>query len=114
VLSDAALRPSDVAHVASTGSREQALLHVGHFYPRLSLAFGARYLFPNATATLDVGARQIRCTRFAPNASGRRYAATPKATCGGGELVEVIARRSGVGVDAAAQLPGVATAYDDL
>ena len=76
VLRAAGVAPPDIVLVASTGAKERAVARVGHFYRRLSLATGVRFLFPGATAVLDVGARQMRCALLAGNGAGRSFAAT--------------------------------------
>jgi activator of 2-hydroxyglutaryl-CoA dehydratase len=106
--------PADIALVASTGTKERAVVHVGHFYRRLSLAAGVRFLSPGAAAVLDFGARQMRCALVGEAPSDKPYAATRKDLICGGEILEAIARRSGVTVEAAGLLPAGVAAYDDL
>jgi activator of 2-hydroxyglutaryl-CoA dehydratase len=115
VLRASGVATADIALVASTGAEERAVVHVGHFYRGLSLAAGVRFLFPAATAVLDVGARQMRCARIGDAASSDEpYAATRKEVICGGERLEAIARRSGVSFDAAGLLPAGVAAYDEL
>jgi activator of 2-hydroxyglutaryl-CoA dehydratase len=92
-LRSSGLLAADVALVASTG-REHCLAHVGHFYRGSSLTAGVRFLFPRAIAVLDVGARQLRCTRLETPVCGRGYAATPKDESWGGDVLEAISRTS--------------------
>jgi activator of 2-hydroxyglutaryl-CoA dehydratase len=87
---------------------------VGHFYRRLSLAAGVRFLFPEARAVLDIGARQMRCALMAEAAGHKQYATTRKEVTCGGELLEAIARRSGVSLDAAGLSPAGVAAFDEL
>ena len=114
VLRAGGVGAADIALVASTGTKERAVVHVGHFYRRLSLAAGVRFLLPEARAVLDIGARQMRCALLAEPTADKQYAATRKeATCGG-EILEAIARRSGVAVEAVGLLPAGVAAFDDL
>lgn len=114
VLRAGCVGAADIALVASTGTKERAVVHVGHFYRRLSLASGVRFLLPEARAVLDIGARQMRCALLAETTAEKHYATTRKeATCGG-EILEAIARRSGVAVEAVGLLPAGVAAFDDL
>jgi activator of 2-hydroxyglutaryl-CoA dehydratase len=114
VLRAGGVAPVDIALVASTGTQERAVVHVGHFYRGASLAAGIRFLSPDAVAALDVGARQMRCFRLDGTKADRHHAATRKDLICGGELLEAIARRSGVSIEAAGLLPAGVVAYDDL
>jgi activator of 2-hydroxyglutaryl-CoA dehydratase len=114
MLRAAGVAPLDIALVASTGTRERAVVHVGHFYRRLSLAAGAQFLFPDAFAVLDIGARQMRCALLGGFAADRPSAATPMELVCGGEILETIARRSGVAIGVAGLLPAGVAAYEDL
>ncbi len=109
-LRNAGLLPADVALVASTGHSRAVLAHVGHFYRGLSLTVGVRFLFSQAAAVLDIGARQLRCTRFETPVRGRGYAATPRGECWGGDLLAAIPRGKGVAVAEALRV----SAYDGL
>ena len=105
VLREAAVTASDVLLIGSTGGRESGQHHVGPFHGRLALTFGARYLFPDATAVLDVGASQIRCARFDAPPGARRHAASSRATPAAGETLEVLARSRGLSLDQASVRP---------
>ena len=114
LLRSAGVTPTDIALVASTGTKERAIVHVGHFYRRLSLAAGARFLLPDAAAVLDIGARQMRCAQVGGATTDRRHATTRTDMICGGEIVEAIARRTGVAIEAAGLSPAGVTALDDL
>jgi activator of 2-hydroxyglutaryl-CoA dehydratase len=78
--------------VASTGTGDQRLLRAGHFYRRLSQTVGARHLYPDVGAALDIGAQQIRCAVVEPRSGVRRYFLTSRCASWDGDLVN----RSGV------------------
>src|SRR5579863_4933882 len=61
LLAEANLSARDLAHVASTGTRDRRVARVGPFYGQLTHALGGRLLFPDATLVLDIGVNQIRC-----------------------------------------------------
>jgi benzoyl-CoA reductase subunit D len=109
-LRTAGLVPADIALVASTGHGRAVLAHVGHFYRGMSLAVGVRFLFAQAGAVLDIGARQLRCTRFETPVRGRGYAATPRGECWGGDLLAAIPRTKTVAVAEALRI----SAYEGL
>ncbi len=85
-LRSAGLVSGDIALVASTGQERAVLAHVGHFYRSAGLTAGVRFLFPDAVAVLDIGARQIRCTRFETPVRERGHAATPRGEGWGSDL----------------------------
>src|SRR3954453_734443 len=60
VLAEASLATRDVDYIASTGAPARSVDRIGHFYGHASQARGARWLFPDATLALDVGANEIR------------------------------------------------------
>lgn len=74
-LAEASLSAGEIDYVASTGARSRQVVRVGRFYERSSHAVGARLLFPDATAALDIGSDQIRCGLLGQGRDGRRYAA---------------------------------------
>ncbi len=116
-LGRAGLVPADIALVASTGQERAVLAHVGHFYRRAGLTAGARFLFPEAVAVLDVGARQVRCMRFETPLRARGYAATPSSECWGSDLVDVFPRSTGLSLPEAlpvAAYPGLAARAAEL
>jgi benzoyl-CoA reductase subunit D len=108
-LADAGLSGGDIDSVASTGSRDRQTVRIGRFYPRFSHAFGARLLFPDAVAALDIGADQVRCALLSDPADRRRYPATEAGGSRG--RWETLARPAGVTSDAAA--PRVIVARQD-
>jgi benzoyl-CoA reductase subunit D len=112
-LRRAGLAPTEVALVASTG-QAHALARVGRFYRGLSLAAGVRFLFPRAVAVLDVGARQIRCTRLETSGCRRGYAATPKEEGWGADALDTIARSSGVSGPDVVRSPMSIEAYEGV
>ena len=91
-LRSAGLTPADIALVASTGQAWAVLAQVGHFYRSAGLTTGVRFLFPGAVAVLDIGARQIRCTRMETAILGRGYVATPPGECWGSDLLVTLLR----------------------
>jgi benzoyl-CoA reductase subunit D len=113
VLADAGLSAGDVDYVASTGTPDRQTVRVGHFYQRFSHALGARLLFPDGTAALDIGAGQIRCALLREPPDRRRYTATRLDAGNGGEMLEALARRASVTLDEAALRATVAL-QDDL
>ena len=112
-LRSAGLVPADVSLAASTG-QAHAFAHVGHVYRGLSLAAGVRFLFPRAVAVLDVGARQMRCTRLETDDCGRGYAATPRGESWGGDVLDALARTNGVSFREAVRSPSSIAAYEGL
>lgn len=113
VLADAGLSAVDIDYVASTGTPDRQTVRVGHFYQRFSHALGARLLFPDGTAALDIGASQIRCALLREPPERRRYAATRLDAGNGSEALEALARRASVTLDEAA-LRAVVPLQDDL
>jgi activator of 2-hydroxyglutaryl-CoA dehydratase len=73
-LAEASLSAGEIDYVASTGARSRQVIRVGRFYERSSHAVGARLLFPDATAALDIGSDQIRCGLLGEGRDERRYA----------------------------------------
>src|SRR5450755_3517652 len=84
VLAEAGLSAGDIDYVVSTGTRDHEAVD----------ALGARLLFPDAIAALDVGTSQIRCVVFDERSIGR---GTTLARVAGGcdsETSDAIARGS--------------------
>ena len=78
-LADASLAARDVDYIASTGASARHVDRVGHFYGHASQARGARFLFPDATAALDVGTNELRCVLLSESTTkslARRRAST--------------------------------------
>jgi benzoyl-CoA reductase subunit D len=98
-LADAGLSGGDIDFVASTGTRDRQTVRIGHFYQRFSHALGARLLFPDAIASLDIGANQIRCALLSDAADRRRYAETSPETTDGAQTLETLARPAGMTSD---------------
>jgi benzoyl-CoA reductase subunit D len=98
-LADAGSSRGDIDCVASTGTRDRQTIRIGHFYQRFTHALGARLLFPDAIAALDVGADQIRCALLSDAAHRRRYAATIQEARDGSGTSETLARPAGVTSD---------------
>jgi|GEM_PF-2918994 len=114
VLREAAVAASDVLLIGSTGGRESGQHHVGPFHRRLALSLGARYLFPDATAVLDVGASQIRCARFDAPSGARQHAASSRVAPAADDALEVLARSRGLSLDKASMRPEAAAIHDAL
>lgn len=112
-LRSAGLVGADIALVASTG-QAHSLAHVGHLYRGLSLRTGVRFLFPQAVAVLDVGARQMRCTRLETSGCTRGYAVTPRGESWGGDMLDAFARSNGRSVPDQVQSPACIAAYQGL
>lgn len=96
VLGASGLSPSDVALVASTGTCDHVSLRVGHFYKQLSQTVGARYLFPETEAVLDIGASQTRCVVVGADDRIRRYRLSNRHASCGGELLDRMTQRLGL------------------
>jgi len=111
-LRDGGIAATDVANIASTGVRARAVVHVGHFYRGLGIAEGARHLYPRAVAVLDIGVAEVRCLRLGHVPEVERR--TRLAVCRSGEMLEQLARRSGLGLDELALVPGALWIYDQL
>jgi benzoyl-CoA reductase subunit D len=113
VLADSGLSAGDIDYVASTGTPDRQLVQVGRHNERSSHAFGARLLFPDATAALDIGANQIRCALLSEVPVGLRYASIRLEPGCGSETWDAIARRSGATSDEATPMANT-TLPDDL
>jgi len=113
-LREGAVAAGDVANIASTGTRARGVVHVGHFYRRLAVTLGAKHLVPLAAAVLDVGVTQVRCFRLGDTAEGKRKATRRLEICRGGEMLEHLARRSGLTLDELSLVPGAVWVYDNL
>lgn len=74
VLADAGLSAGDIDYVVSTGTCDSEVVGMGRHPGRSSHALGARLLFPDAVAALDIGASEIRCGLVSEPLIGRRYA----------------------------------------
>jgi benzoyl-CoA reductase subunit D len=72
VLADAGLSASDIDYVVSTGTCDGEVVGMGRHPERSSHVLGARLLFPDAVAALDVGESEIRCALLSERL-GRPY-----------------------------------------
>jgi len=113
VLAAAGLSAGDIDSVASTGTRDRQTVRVGHFYQRLSHALGARLLFPDGAAALDIGTNQIRCALLSDPPHVRRYAATSPEASDSSAIVEAFARDTNLPPDEAAWR-AIMARHDDL
>ena len=112
-LRGAGLVPADIALVASTG-HDDGFARVGHFYRAQSLSAGVRFLFPHAVAVLDVGARQLRCTRLERMGRGRGYAATPQGESWGADALEPIGSAHAASPAEMIRGPAAIAAYESV
>jgi len=88
VLADAGISAGDIDYVVSTGTCDSEVAGMGRHPGRSSHALGARLLFPDAVAALDVGASEIRCALVSEPLIGRRYAMARIARRPGGETFD--------------------------
>ena len=109
-LEEAALKPADVAYVATTGEGESLAFHTGHFYSMTTHGRGAIYLDPEARAALDVGALHGRAIRIDERGKVLSYKMTSQCASGSGRFLENIARYLGIAQD---EIGGLSRAGDN-
>jgi len=95
-LDTAGLERDAVDYVATTGEGEMIEFRRGHFYTMTTHARGARYMMPEATAALDVGALHARAMHMDSRAKVLQYRMTSQCASGSGQFLENIARYLGV------------------
>ncbi len=95
-LQAAGLQRDQVHYVATTGEGELIEFRRGHFYSMTTHARGAKFLVPEATAALDVGALHARAIHMEGQARVVQYRMTSQCASGSGQFLENIARYLGV------------------
>jgi benzoyl-CoA reductase subunit D len=95
-LAAAGLAAGDIAYLATTGEGEVLEIRRGHFYTMTTHARGAKYLLPEATAVLDLGALHARAIHMDERAKVLQYRMTSQCASGSGQFLENIARYLGV------------------
>ena len=95
-LSHAGLKTEEVDYIATTGEGEILEFRRGHFYTMTTHARGAKYLVPDADASLDVGALHARAIHMDARAKVLQYRMTSQCASGSGQFLENIARYLGV------------------
>ena len=103
-LRKAGLAASDVGYVASTGEGELVEFRTGHFYSMTTHARGARFLMPESTLVLDVGALHARAMLVDERARPVSYRMTSQCASGSGQFLENITRYLGVTMDEVGEL----------
>ncbi|MBI3993090.1 MAG: benzoyl-CoA reductase subunit D [Candidatus Lambdaproteobacteria bacterium] len=95
-LGSAGLDKEQVDYIATTGEGDLVEWRRGHFYTMTTHARGAKYLVPEATAALDVGALHARAIHMDERAKVLQYRMTSQCASGSGQFLENIARYLGV------------------
>ena len=103
-LRKSGLRADEVAYVASTGEGELVEFRTGHFYSMTTHARGARFLMPESTLVLDVGALHARAMLVDERARPVSYRMTSQCASGSGQFLENITRYLGVTMDEVGEL----------
>jgi benzoyl-CoA reductase subunit D len=103
-LRKAGLAATDVEYVASTGEGELVEFRTGHFYSMTTHARGARFLMPESTLVLDVGALHARAMLIDERARPVSYRMTSQCASGSGQFLENITRYLGVTMDEVGEL----------
>lgn len=98
-MDECGLKSSDVAYIASTGEGELVEFRRGHFYGMTTHSRGARYLVPECTAALDVGALHARAMRIGDGSRVMNYRMTSQCASGSGQFLENVARYLGVALE---------------
>jgi len=89
----AGLNASDVFYVASTGyGRYQAPMRRIQITDISCHAMGAKYLFPNTTNILDVGAQNAKAIRIDENGRVAKFRMNDKCASGAGRFLERVAK----------------------
>jgi benzoyl-CoA reductase subunit D len=95
-LKAAGLEKAQVDYIATTGEGDVVDFRRGHFYTMTTHARGAKFLLPQATAALDVGALHARAICMDAKAKVLQYRMTSQCASGSGQFLENIARYLGV------------------
>jgi benzoyl-CoA reductase subunit D len=95
-LKTAGLDKAQVDYVATTGEGDVVDFRRGHFYTMTTHARGAKFLLPEASAALDVGALHARAICMDAKAKVLQYRMTSQCASGSGQFLENIARYLGV------------------
>jgi len=98
-LRQAAIAPSDLAYVASTGEGELVDFRRGHFYGMTTHARGAKFLMPEAHAVLDIGALHARAMLIDSQSRVLAYRMTSQCASGSGQFLENVARYLGIALE---------------
>ncbi|MBS1149782.1 MAG: benzoyl-CoA reductase (4-electron) delta subunit [Myxococcaceae bacterium] len=99
VLEQAKAKVADVIYVASTGEGDELPFRDGHFYGMTTHARGAQFLFPKATAAIDIGALHARVMAMDSESRVLRSKMTSQCAAGTGQFLENIARYLGIRAD---------------
>jgi benzoyl-CoA reductase subunit D len=91
--------PKGFDYVASTGDADAVTFATGHFYGMTTHARGAVFLFPKATAALDMGALHARAIKMDHRGKVLGHRMTSQCASGSGQFLENIARYLGVPLD---------------
>jgi len=87
------IRPADVFYVASTGyGRYQAPMRQIQITDITTHAVGAKYLFPNTTTVLDVGAQHAKAIRVDEEGRVMKFKMNDKCASGVGSFLERVAK----------------------
>jgi len=103
-LEKAEVAEGDVEYVASTGEGELVTFRRGHFYSMTTHTRGGKFLIPEATLVLDVGALHARAILMDERSKPLTYKMTSQCASGSGQFVENIARYLGVTLDEVGEL----------
>jgi len=98
-MDECGLKSSDMAYIASTGEGELVEFRRGHFYGMTTHSRGARFLVPECTAALDVGALHARAMRIGDGSRVTNYRMTSQCASGSGQFLENVARYLGVALE---------------
>ncbi len=104
VLAEAGLTLDDIDYVATTGEGDTIPFRRGHFYSMTTHARGAKFLVPEATAVLDVGALHTRAIAMDGRAKVLKYRMTSQCASGSGQFLENISRYLGLTPDEVGEL----------
>lgn len=103
-LAKAGLARDAVDYVASTGEGELVEFRTGHFYSMTTHARGGRFLVPQATLVLDVGALHARAMLVDERSRPVSYRMTSQCASGSGQFLENITRYLGVTMEEVGEL----------
>ncbi len=95
-LEASGVKKEAVRYVASTGEGAELEFHDGHFYGMTTHARGASFLFPQATAVVDIGALHARVMVIDQTSRVLRGKMTSQCAAGTGQFLENIARYLGI------------------
>jgi benzoyl-CoA reductase subunit D len=99
VVGSLALKPADLAYVATTGEGEMVPFRTGHFYGMTTHARGGLFLEPAARAVLDIGALHCRGVSMDERSRVLGYRMTSQCASGSGQFLENICRYLGVSLE---------------